>query len=218
MNPTYFSFSFPLFNLVQAMELWNRVKEWKKEEWGLTSSSLSLILREDWLFHYLDSLLSLKIDRGGEGASATRRGLFLPSGGEVWLLSGEVPIKRVERANGMRAQSFPFVWNNAGLFTAQELNLVQLQGWCCSDTEWVLVSSYYLPNGSLSNILHRNSNSTRVLSWKQRLNIVWGVASALTYLNEECEREIIQRNVQTCNILLDAEFNAKLGDWGLAEV
>jgi len=50
------------------------------------------------------------------------------------------------------------------------------------------------------------------------LNIVWGVASALTYLNEECEREIIQRNVQTCNILLDAEFNAKLGDWGLAEV
>ena len=24
----------------------------------------------------------------GEGASATRRGLFLPSGGEVWLLSG----------------------------------------------------------------------------------------------------------------------------------
>ncbi|KAG6585973.1 L-type lectin-domain containing receptor kinase S.6, partial [Cucurbita argyrosperma subsp. sororia] len=96
-------------------------------------------------------------------------------------------------------------------------NLVQLQGWYCEDTELVLVS-YYLPNGSLSNILHRNSNSTRVLSWKQRLNIVLGVASSLTYLHEECERQIIQRNVQTCNILLDAEFNAKLGDLGLAEV
>ena len=96
-------------------------------------------------------------------------------------------------------------------------NLVQLQGWCCEDTELVLVY-YYLPNGSLSNILHRNSNSTRVLSWKQRFHIVVGVASALTYLNEECERQIIQRNVKTCNILLDAEFNAKLGDLGLAEV
>lgn len=45
-----------------------------------------------------------------------------------------------------------------------------------------------------------------------------GVASALTYLHEECERQIIHRNVKTCNILLDAEFNAKLGDFGLAEV
>ncbi|KAG7533169.1 Protein kinase domain [Arabidopsis thaliana x Arabidopsis arenosa] len=57
-----------------------------------------------------------------------------------------------------------------------------------------------------------------VLSWKQRVNIILGVASALTYLHEECERQIIHRDVKTCNIMLDAEFNAKLGDFGLAEI
>ncbi|KAM1002041.1 hypothetical protein TB2_002403 [Malus domestica] len=53
---------------------------------------------------------------------------------------------------------------------------------------------------------------------KQRLNIVLGVASALAYLHEECERQIIHRDVKTCNIMLDADFNAKLGDFGVAEV
>ncbi|KAM2700636.1 hypothetical protein EV2_002541 [Malus domestica] len=53
---------------------------------------------------------------------------------------------------------------------------------------------------------------------KQRLNIVLGVSSALAYLHEECERQIIHRDVKTCDIMLDADFNAKLGDFGLAEV
>ncbi|KAM2133248.1 hypothetical protein TB2_002398 [Malus domestica] len=53
---------------------------------------------------------------------------------------------------------------------------------------------------------------------KQRLNIVLGVSSALAYLHVECERQIIHRDVKTCNIMLDADFNAKLGDFGLAEV
>jgi serine/threonine protein kinase len=67
-------------------------------------------------------------------------------------------------------------------------------------------------------VLHKNSSSAIFLLWKQRVNIVLGVASALSYLHEECERQIIHRDVKACNILLDAEFNAKLGDFGLAEV
>lgn len=68
--------------------------------------------------------------------------------------------------------------------------LVQLQGWFYEYTELVLFS-YYLSNVSLSKILHRNSNSTR----GSKDFIL--VASALTYLHEECERQIMKRNVKT---------------------
>lgn len=64
-------------------------------------------------------------------------------------------------------------------------------------------------------MMHFNFNSAVVLSWKQYLNIIGGVASALTYRHEECKRKIIHRDVKTCNIMLDADFNAKLGDFGL---
>jgi len=64
----------------------DRVKEWKKEEWGLTSSSLSLILREDWLSNYLDSLLSLKIDRGGSWNEMVQPSL---RGAKPWDPEGE---------------------------------------------------------------------------------------------------------------------------------
>jgi serine/threonine protein kinase len=149
----------------------------------------------------------------GEGASATVYKGSLPSGQEV-------AVKRFERANRNRMDCMrnPFTTEFATMVGClRHKNLVQLQGWCCERNELVLVYEY-LPKGSLNKVLHKHSNSEIVLSWKQRLNIVLGVASALTYLHEECERQIIHRDVKTCNIMLDAEFNAKLGDFGLAEV
>lgn len=147
----------------------------------------------------------------GEGASATVYKGSLPFGGEV-------AVKRFERGTGVDCMRNPFSTEFGTMVGClRHKNLVQLQGWCCEGTELVLVYEY-LPNGSLDKILHKKSNSAIVLSWKQRLNIVLGVASALAYLHEECERQIIHRDVKTCNIMLDTEFNAKLGDFGLAEV
>ncbi|XP_054789864.1 L-type lectin-domain containing receptor kinase S.6 [Prosopis cineraria] len=151
----------------------------------------------------------------GEGTSAKVYKGSLPYGGDV-------AVKRFGKVNN-GSESMDYVHNP---FTTEfatmagclrHKNLVQLQGWCCEGSELVLVYEY-LPNGSLNRILHKNYNSSLVLSWKQRVNIILGVASALTYLHEECERQIIHRDVKTCNIMLDADFNAKLGDFGLAEV
>jgi serine/threonine protein kinase len=147
----------------------------------------------------------------GEGASATVYRGSLPSGREV-------AVKRFERVNRMDCMRNPFTTEFATMVGClRHKNLVQLQGWCCERNELVLVYEY-LPKGSLNKVLHKHSNSAIVLSWNQRLRIVLGVASALTYLHKDCERQIIHRDVKTCNIMLDAEFNAKLGDFGLPEV
>ena len=147
----------------------------------------------------------------GEGASAKVYKGSLPSGGEV-------AVKRFERANGIESVRNPFTNEFATMVGClRHKNLVQLQGWCCEGSELLLVYEY-LPHGSLNEVLHNHSSSMIILSWQQRLNIVLGVASALTYLHEECERQIIHRDVKSCNIMLDADFNAKLGDFGLAEV
>ena len=147
----------------------------------------------------------------GEGASATVYKGCLPYGGEV-------AVKRFQRVNGIDCLCNPFTTEFATMIGClKHKNLIQLQGWCCEGSELVLVYEY-MSNGSLDKILHKKTNSAIVLSWKQRLNIVLGVASALAYLHEECERQIIHRDVKTCNIMLDTQFNAKLGDFGLAEV
>ncbi|XP_057505235.1 L-type lectin-domain containing receptor kinase S.6-like [Actinidia eriantha] len=148
----------------------------------------------------------------GEGGSATVYEGSLPS-------CGSVAVKRFSQANQIGPFRNQFTTEFATMMGClRHKHLVQLQGWCCEASELVLVYEY-MANGSVDKILHRNNNNLRIfLTWERRLGIVLGVASALIYLHEECERQIIHRDVKTCNIMLDAEFNAKLGDFGLASV
>nr|POF20148.1 l-type lectin-domain containing receptor kinase iv.2 [Quercus suber] len=45
-----------------------------------------------------------------------------------------------------------------------------------------------------------------------------GVASGLLYLHEEWEQVVLHRDVKASNVLLDAELNGRLGDFGLARL
>ena len=96
-------------------------------------------------------------------------------------------------------------------------NLVPLLGWCHENRELILVYEY-MPNGSLDKHIFNDGISRRFLDWEQRYNIVSGVASALRYLQEECEQQVIHRDVKASNIMLDSEYNARLGDFGLARL
>lgn len=97
-------------------------------------------------------------------------------------------------------------------------NLVPLLGWCHEKGQLIMVYEC-MPNGSLEKHIFKKENSAgRFLDWDQRYNIVSGVASALLYLHEECEQQVIHRDVKASNIMLDSEYNARLGDFGLARL
>ncbi|XP_016512497.1 putative L-type lectin-domain containing receptor kinase S.5 [Nicotiana tabacum] len=91
-------------------------------------------------------------------------------------------------------------------------NLVQLQGWC-HDREQLLLVYEYMPNGSLDKYIGKI-----FLDWDIRFKILSGLASALVYLHEECGNPIVHRDVKPNNVMLDAEYNAHLGDFGLARL
>ncbi|KAG6543461.1 hypothetical protein Mapa_015131 [Marchantia paleacea] len=95
-------------------------------------------------------------------------------------------------------------------------NLVQLLGWCLEKDELILVYEY-MPNGDLDDLIYADKPKCD-LTWKQRYNILCGVATALVYLHEEWEQRVVHRDVKTSNVMLDSSLNARLGDFGLARL
>lgn len=93
-------------------------------------------------------------------------------------------------------------------------NLVQLLGWCHERGELLLVYEF-MSNGSLDAHLFKENN---FLTWEFRYKVARGIASALLYLHEEWEKCVLHRDIKSSNVMLDSDFNAKLGDFGLARL
>ncbi|XP_059432059.1 probable LRR receptor-like serine/threonine-protein kinase At5g10290 isoform X2 [Corylus avellana] len=96
-------------------------------------------------------------------------------------------------------------------------NLLRLIGFCTTPTERLLVYPF-MQNLSVAYRLRELKPGEPVLVWPKRKQIAIGTARGLEYLHEHCNPKIIHRDVKAANVLLDEDFEAVVGDFGLAKL
>ncbi|MED6220884.1 hypothetical protein PIB30_049079 [Stylosanthes scabra] len=96
----------------------------------------------------------------------------------------------------------------------QHPNIIPLLG-CSIDGDTRFIVYQLMQNGSLEAQLHGPTRGS-ALTWNMRMKIALDTARGLEYLHEHCHPPVIHRDMKSSNILLDANFNAKLSDFGLA--
>ncbi|XP_027909656.1 probable serine/threonine-protein kinase PBL26 [Vigna unguiculata] len=89
-------------------------------------------------------------------------------------------------------------------------NVVMLRGSCSEGNNRLLVYEF-ICNGSLDQ--HLSQHSRRPLTWEERIKVAIGAAKGLLYLHQN---NIIHRDMRPSNILVTHDYEAMLGDFGLA--
>ncbi|CAI8608291.1 unnamed protein product [Vicia faba] len=122
-------------------------------------------------------------------------------------------VKRLQESQHSEKE---FMSEMATLGIVKHRNLVPLLGFCMAKKERLLVYKN-MPNGMLHDQLHPAAGDC-TLDWSLRLKIAIGAAKGLAWLHHSCNPRIIHRNISSKCILLDAEFEPKISDFGLARL
>ncbi|XP_058071873.1 probable LRR receptor-like serine/threonine-protein kinase At1g56140 isoform X7 [Magnolia sinica] len=130
------------------------------------------------------------------------------------LLDGRIVAVKQLSVTSRQGKS-QFLAEIAAISAVQQRNLVKLYGCCIKGANRLLVYEY-LENKSLDQALFGESNLH--LDWHTRFEICLGTARGLAYLHEESRPRIVHRDVKASNILLDANLNPKISDFGLAKL
>ncbi|XP_058083839.1 MDIS1-interacting receptor like kinase 2-like [Magnolia sinica] len=95
-------------------------------------------------------------------------------------------------------------------------NIVKLYGFC-SHTQCSFLIYEYMERGSLASILSNDEGAAQ-LDWTLRVNVIKGVAHALSYMHHDCTLPIVHRDLSSNNVLLNSELEANVSDFGTARL
>ncbi|OIV97005.1 hypothetical protein TanjilG_03579 [Lupinus angustifolius] len=140
---------------------------------------------------------------GKGGSSYVYRG-FLPDGKEL-------AVKILKPSEDVVKE---FVQEIEIITTLHHKNIISLSGFCFESNHLLLVYNF-LSRGSLEENLQGNKDCY-AFGWQERYRVAVGVAEALDYLHNRCAEAVIHRDVKSSNILLSADFEPQLSDFGLA--
>lgn len=151
----------------------------------------------------------------GSGSFGTVYKGKLPDGREVAIKRGDTG----PRTKKFQEKESAFQSELAFLSRLHHKHLVGFVGFCEEKDERLLVYEY-MKNGAIYDHLHSKNNtdtSSSVLnSWKMRIKVSLDAARGIEYLHNYAVPPIIHRDIKSSNILLDANWIARVSDFGLS--
>ncbi|XP_072971598.1 wall-associated receptor kinase 3-like [Typha angustifolia] len=143
-------------------------------------------------------------------------GRILGTGGRGMVYKGildnnkEVAIKRSKVVD--ESQRDEFVNEIIILSQINHKSVVRLLG-CCLEVDIPMLVYEFIPNGTLFDFLHGKNRASHI-PLDTRLEVAVDSAEALAYLHSSASRSILHGDVKSLNILIDANYKAKVSDFG----